>query len=774
MNKQRFLTFFLVIAFLGSNLEGPGFSRTVFAADDRHVATQISNTATIPLADIVQIAAGELHTCALTKAGGVKCWGSNEAGQLGNGSTQSHTMPKDVMGLSRDVTALSSGGYHTCALTTGGGVKCWGWNAYGQLGNGSTEPVLLPLDVIGLKRKVKAVAAGLRHTCILTADGGVECWGDNNAGQLGNGTISDSSIPLDVVGLQSGAIAISTGSEHTCSLLGSGLVKCWGRNSEGQLGNGNTVNSNLAVDVVAIDEEVRAISAGAYYTCALTLLHGVKCWGDNNDGQLGNGSNDNSSVPLDVNDLNHEVSAISAGNSSMCVLTTANGVKCWGRNLLGVLGIGNTDARTLPVDVIGLNSGIGSISVGGKHSCSVTLTSSVKCWGSNSEGQLGNGVAANQRAPVAVFDLNDASSAIGVGDSHSCVLMSSGAVTCWGANRYGQLGNGTFIFRQRPVEVTGLDNDVIALSVGSYFTCALTTAGGVKCWGFNGSGQLGNGSKVNRSTPGNVINLRSGVRAISAGRDHVCALTTSGGVQCWGLNHAGQLGNGNHNAYGIPVQVSGLDNDVRAIAAGEGHTCALMMAGNVKCWGQNNGGQLGNSSTISTSIPINVSGLSSRVSAIGVGRYHTCVLTTAGGVQCWGWNGNGQLGNGSTKPSSHAMYVSGLESDVSAISVGDFQNCALTTMGAIKCWGWNGYGQLGNGSKTDSSTPVDVIGLDSGVSAISTKGHHTCALLTTGGAQCWGENSLGQLGDGRAWATAPVDVIVLEFDHLVYLPMVAR
>jgi len=295
---------------------------------------------------------------------------------------------------------------------------------------------------------------------------------------------------------------------------------------------------------------------------------------------------------------------------------------------------------------------------------------------------------------------------------------------------------------------------VQAIAAGSEHSCAITTVGGVKCWGKNDYGQLGNGSTMYRNMPVDVAGLASGVVAIAARGSHTCALTTGGGVKCWGRNYAGQLGDGSTTHRMTPVDVSGLASGVVAIAAGTDHTCALTTGGGVKCWGNNEYGHSVPGTTTSRTTPVDVSGLTSGVIALSAGGGHTCALTTGGGVKCWGYNGYGQLGDGSTTNRTTPVYVLGLTSGVIALSAGGNHTCALTTGGGVKCWGGNGSGELGDSSTTDRTTPVDVSGLTSGVIALSAvgsywqEGSHTCALTTGGGVKCWGKNNYGQLGDG--------------------------
>ncbi len=353
---------------------------------------------------------------------------------------------------------------------------------------------------------------------------------------------------------------------------------------------------------------------------------------------------------------------------------------------------------------------------------------------------------------------------ISAGNYHTCVLLITGAVKCWGNNDSGQLGDGSTTKSYTPVDVVGLSSGVTAISASnSGFTCAVLTTGAVKCWGSNGSGQLGNGSTISSFTSVDVVGLSSRVKAISTGYLHTCALLTTGAVKCWGYNFYGQLGNGSTINSSTPVDVVGLSSGVTAISARYYHTCALLTTGAVKCWGYNRYGQLGNGSAMNSSTPVDVVGLSSEVSAISAGDYHTCAVLTTDAVKCWGRNDSGQLGNGSAMNSSTPVDVVGLSSGVKAISAGGVHTCAVFTTDAAKCWGWNYYGQLGDGSTTKSYIPVDVVGLSSGETAISASYWHTCAILTSGAAKCWGFNAYGQLGDGSTTKSyIPVDVVGLE------------
>jgi alpha-tubulin suppressor-like RCC1 family protein len=354
---------------------------------------------------------------------------------------------------------------------------------------------------------------------------------------------------------------------------------------------------------------------------------------------------------------------------------------------------------------------VSATTLGIRHTCALTTGGSVQCWGANDFGQLGNGSTTPSLVPVAVSGLSSGITAIAAGDVHTCALTAAGGVQCWGRNFSGQLGNDSTVDSPVPVAVSGLSSGVAAIASGESYTCALTTGGGVQCWGFNGAGALGNNSTTDSHAPVTVAGLGFGVAAITAGGGHTCALTTMWGVQCWGFGTYGQLGNGLYATSLAPVAISGPSSNVVAIAAGGLHTCALTTAGTVRCWGWNMYGQLGNGSTTGSAVPVAVSGLTSNVAAVTAGGAHTCALTTGGGLWCWGNNQRGQLGGGVSTQSPVPIAVSGLSSGVAAVVAGcdADDTCAVTAAGALLCWGWNNNGQLGNGSTTDSSVPVSVV-----------------------------------------------------------------
>ncbi len=355
----------------------------------------------------------------------------------------------------------------------------------------------------------------------------------------------------------------------------------------------------------------------------------------------------------------------------------------------------------------GSTNALGSaVSVGLHHSCAILTSGAAKCWGLNLYGQVGNGKTHQAPVPDSVSGLEAGVAAISAGSSHTCALLTSGAVKCWGQNNHGQLGDGSKTQSPVPVDVKALVTGVTAISSGDHHACAVLTSGALKCWGQNGQGQLGNGKKIDSLTPVDVTGLTADIAAVSAGSAHTCALVKSGGVKCWGNNFYGQLGNGSKTDSPVPVNVGGLTANVASISVGSNHACAVSASGGLECWGNSDRGQLGNGSKTGFA-PVAVSGLTSNVAAAAAGLDNTCAILTSGAAKCWGRNDHGQLGNGSKADSLVPADVSGLTANVAAMSSG-LHSCAVLTTGALKCWGANKDAQLGNGSHADSSVPVDV------------------------------------------------------------------
>ncbi|MCL2822443.1 MAG: hypothetical protein FWD57_00455 [Polyangiaceae bacterium] len=335
------------------------------------------------------IAAGAFHTCGVTSAGKVFCWGSNSSGQLGYETEGEESMPAPVPALSSGVVAVSAGGAHTCALTDSGAVLCWGANSSGQLGNGSDDDRGVPTPVLGLQSGVIAISAGRSHSCAVMNNGKVMCWGNNMFGQLGDGSLVDRDRPTPVVWLSGKAVSVSAGGLYTCAVMESGIDMCWGQGDWGQLGNGDVADQPTPVEVNN-SENIIKVSAGLKHTCDLSATGTLRCWGDNVYGQLGNGSFLTPQNPAPVTGLMSDTVDVASGDNFTCALRSTGTLLCWGVNFRGELGDGTNNIRDNPAPVESLGSSVKSLAqITHRHTCVITKTDEAKCWGDNSDGQLG-------------------------------------------------------------------------------------------------------------------------------------------------------------------------------------------------------------------------------------------------------------------------------------------------------------------------------------------------------------------------------------------------
>jgi alpha-tubulin suppressor-like RCC1 family protein/pimeloyl-ACP methyl ester carboxylesterase len=655
-------------------------------------------------------------------------------------------------------THISAGIQHACAIFGGGKVLCWGDNTYGQLGSGSTAPAYAPVVVPGISTATQ-VAAGFNHTCARLSDATVKCWGRNNTGQLGIGTFLDTAVPTTVA--LGNVQSVATGGGHSCAIVTGGGVYCWGDGTFGQLGNGVIGIWNVPVPIIG-SFSATEIAAGENHTCGVAIGGSVWCAGANFDGQLGYVGYQYWYYPLWVQG-SLIATNIATGNNHTCVRLATGNIACWGRGTSGQIGNGGTGNAYLAVGVSGITTAL-NVSGGGNNTCARLSDNSMKCWGANTYGQVGDGTTTQRNTPASVTALGTNVAHIATGGEYSCAHLSNDNIKCWGRNDSGELSQGTSALMAKPTEMQPATlNRVMSISQGLAHTCALWDTGGIKCWGANTYGQLGNGTTTASTAPVDVTGITNAVSVFS-GAEHSCAALSTGAVKCWGRNANGQLGNNTTADQKSPVSVSGITNATQVTAAHR-HSCARLADGTIKCWGRNADGELGNGTSGGNKLtPVAVSGVNNALAVAAgsdnvadniffwsFGSGHTCALLGTEGnasVKCWGRNQYGQLGNGTTNNATSPVQVSGLTTGVNSIAVGMYHSCAQLAAGGVKCWGYNASGQLGNGNNTNQTSPADVTGITNaagiGIGGIA---HHTCAPLSDKTMRCWGKNDRSQLGD---------------------------
>jgi alpha-tubulin suppressor-like RCC1 family protein len=829
--------------------------------------------------NLTQITANVGYACALSSTGAAYCWGENTNGQLGNNSTTQSLVPVAVTttGVLSGVTLaqISNGSATTCALDTAGTAYCWGAGAIGQLGNGTTTAtqstaVVVTATGVLAGQILTQITGGVTYACALDNAGAAYCWGEDSNGQLGNPATADNfSVPVAVT-FQSTMVA--TGSNHSC-LLRDGKAYCWGDDTYGELGNGTTTTTPQKTPVPVVTSGALAgvtliqITAGTSFTCALSSAGAAYCWGRNNDAQLGVDFSTTESSPVSVSASGvlsgKTLTQISAGDQHTCALSSAGAAYCWGYNGDGSLGQGNTSADLTPVAVVTASTPISGktltqVTAGATHSCALDSTGRAYCWGTDGNGQLGDGstttatylpVAVTISAPLTGVTLTQ----ITAGTADTCALDTAGAAFCWGLNTNGQLGNNSTTQSTTAVAVTATATGapLTQITAGTSFACAVDNTGAAFCWGLNTNGQLGNNSTTQSLVPVAVtVGAPSAVPSgatlfqISAGNTFTCAQDSTGAFYCWGLNSSGQLGNNSTTQSTVPVLVAGIVpgaptsvaafpasttatvywvapasfgtgtltgylataspggatcSTVSALtctitgltngttytvtvvtettdgnsapgtatvtpwppvtgidaASGGGASCTLY-SGKAYCWGDNTYGQLGNNSAVTsqlTPVAVYTGGVLAGVTLtqITVGGSSACALSSTGAAYCWGYDVDGELGNGANTNSNVPVLVSGGLA-FTQISAGQVNTCALTSTGAAYCWGAGANGQLGNNSTTASNVPVLVSG-GLTFTQIAVGNGHACALSSAGAAYCWGSDSVGQLGNNTTSLT---------------------
>lgn len=646
-----------------------------------------------------------------------------------------------------ELPTLALGREHACAVSDGGRVVCWGDDSSGQLGDGeSSDYQRGGSHVAGLYDAVQvATAMQGTHSCALRANGQVVCWGENGDGQLGDDSTTDRSKPVTVGGIQD-ALMVSAGSTFSCALLQSGEVRCWGDGNDGRLGRDSTTDSRTPIAVLAGEAGngnltgAVYLSSGERHTCAVLADGKAVCWGEGIDGQCGNDDNGEARTPVYVHGVDN-AGTCTAGDTSGCL-----------SNVLQVSAGANT---TLAIHDGGL----------------------VSSFGSDTYGENGRDGGGAEDFPIRVSapgggTLDDARW-VAMGDNHGCAVRQAGEALCWGEDLYGRLGDDGLAGNnpEAPFPVSG-PVDYTEVATGQWFSCGRRADASVSCWGANNQGQVGDGTTTNRDVPTPVAGAAEGFVELDTGSRASCGVTANGLVYCWGEGNNGELAQGSNTAeYRAPIRVAGIDNASDVVVLDDS-ACALLDDGQIKCWGYNVYGRLGDATGTQRTTPVNVlSGLFAAVftgaTEIAGGHSHMCALRGADGtVWCWGLGADGRVGDNTGAHRSVASPVWGIN-DATAIGAGYHHSCAIRgAAGEAWCWGYDGLGQLGDDNLAVSKwLPVKVQGGQTGFAGgrqtIDGAEGNTCAVKDNGEVWCWGYNVYGNNGDadtnGTDWAPVKVE-----------------
>jgi alpha-tubulin suppressor-like RCC1 family protein len=702
---------------------------------DRNVPTLIPG-----LANVKQVEASNYHTVALLNDGTVMTWGRNNYGQLGDGTTVNKNVPTLVPGLT-NVKKVFVGTYCTVVLLNDGTVMTWGYNYYGQLGDGTIINKYIPTLVPELANVKQISISNTYNMAAVLNDGTVMTWGYNNYGQLGDGTTINKSVPIVVTGLTNVA-EIITNNSLTIAILNDGTAKAWGYNSYYQLGNGSSTNKYVPTVVTNLTN-IKKIYIGSNYVVAHLNNDMAKVWGNNTYGQLGDGTTVSKSVPTIVSELKDIKQILVSNNyyTTVALLSDGTLMTC-GANGWGQLGNGTTGNKTVPTEVSNL-TGVADISVSSNYATVAILNNgTAKAWGYNTSGQLGDGAIVSKYVPTEVSGLTDVKQIV-TANNYTAAVLNDGIVKMWGYNVYGQLGDGTTTNRGVPTAVSGLNNMKQLVCGNNYSVAALLNDGTIMTWGYNAYGQLGDGTTANKYVPTAVPNLTN-VEKMFVGTNFMAALLNDGTVKTWGYNTTyGQLGDGTTVNRNIPTVVLNLTNVAEIVYGNSYNIAALLNDGTVMAWGRNTYGQVGDGTTTTRTAPVVVSGLTN-VKQLVLGYYHAAALLNDGTVKTWGYNAYGQLGDGTGTNRYVPIEVSGL-TNVKQIAAYNNYTVALLEDGTVKAWGENAYGQLGDGTVVNKTVPTLVPELTN-VKKIIASNNYTVALLNDGTVKTWGYNNYGQLG----------------------------
>ncbi|MFA5333400.1 MAG: FG-GAP-like repeat-containing protein [Candidatus Nanoarchaeia archaeon] len=661
--------------------------------------------------------------------------------------------------------SITSSKYNSCGLLENGSAMCWGRNDYGQLGTGDTTLSNVPVYVSG-GYNFSEIASGDEYSCGLLTNGSVMCWGSGSNGHLGNGGNSESHVPVFVRGNYVFKELSSIKLEHTCGILTNGRAVCWGDGDYGDLGNGGESGSNMPV-FVSGNYEFLEISTGMYHTCGILINGSAMCWGSNYYSQLGITGASFSYVPIFISE-EYSFRAISAGWQHTCGILTNGSAVCWGYNNHGQLGNGEIGESYIPVFVNGNYSFI-DISAGNIFTCGVLANNSAVCWGDNYYGQLGNGSSGGQSSvPVFVnggYNFSVINS--GAVNDFSCAVMANGSAACWGYNGNGQFGNGSSGgISAVPMFVSGAHNFsapnyynnknllVSQVSLDNYYYLQ----GGLLIFSCRVKDYLGDYSgwmsqEINLPVPS--ANNASIVE-FSYGLKGYCNITSNYNNDLLKYNFTWKV-----NGASI---INNINFKQSSYSLGERHSCDVLENGSVVCWGEGGYGQLGNGLDDSSNDPVFISG-GYNFTKVSSNTLSVCGILGNASAVCWGYNNYGQLGNGGTGYSNLPVFVSG-GYNFSDLRMGGYHSCGVLFNGSAVCWGYGIYGELGNGTSLSSSVPVFVAG-GYNFSSISVSqnngpgtGSHSCGILINGSAVCWGLNEYGQLGNGSSGGQSNVPVFV--------------
>lgn len=704
---------------------------------------------------VVKMATGDMHSMALTSTGRVLTWGGNVSGQLGVESDHDRVEPQDItpaLTLESDehVTEIAAGGHQSLALTSTGRLWVWGINRYDTPGIPVVDPVFMPYELTSVlpletEESLVSIASGKGHVLVLTSNGRIFGWGVNHVGQLGDGTMLDRFVAMEIplpldFEQDEHVVHIDAKVDQSLALTSNHRLFIWGANHHGQSGIGTSHAHMTPVETsaslnLALDEHIDHVFSSGQHVMVMTSHHRVWAWGRNDAGQLGDGTLINRHAAVDITERLHALNdrpliGMSLGLTASHAWTTSGDVLVWGQMTLesGKTPENQTYEQPMPMGMSWLTDNqmaVTGIASGWDHQFAWTDNQKLWAWGNNSHGQLGEGTTHARFSPVMAplldgLQKDETVIVMTGGGAHSLGLTSTGRVFTMGDNVKGQLGTGSWQSSMIPVFITpsfGLDfhDRIINIASGGWHNLALSTSGKLFGWGWNEHGQVGDGTTEDRFIPVDITTHLplfedETIVMINAGAYHSFAITSFNRVFAWGANGHGQLGDGSKQDRLSPVEMTtsfSLEQGetIVTLDGGGSHSLAVTSNGRLMAFGANNYGQMLEPKGHDHPVPLDLTnrlGLNDdeTVARTAAGGYFNVVLTSEGRVLSWGRNNHGQLGDGSKTDRAFIFDITthlGLAEIQSVVDLvaGAWHVSVLTNDGIPLTWGRNQLGQTG-------------------------------------------------------------------------------